>query len=131
VPQRQLSQEQVSAVLSLAGPERYNHFIKQVVGWRVSWGLWSDGWAVAESNTSSALPLWPAKEYARLCATGEWDRYSPKEIEITHLINVLLPNLAEQGDEVSVFSTPLDRSVFVNPLVLIEDLQTEMERYSD
>ncbi|MBN1209152.1 MAG: DUF2750 domain-containing protein [Myxococcaceae bacterium] len=52
------------------------------------------------------LPLWPTSESARLCATRPWAGFEPRLIPLPELVEVLLPQLAEEGIAVGVFFTP-------------------------
>ena len=63
--------KQMEAVLALSGVKRFEHFIKVIVDWREVWGLYQDGWALAEADDGIIVfPLWPAKEYAQVCAVN-------------------------------------------------------------
>jgi hypothetical protein len=68
----------IEAVLALPGPKRYAHFIKVAADQDKVWGLFSDGWALAGTEDGKEVfPLWPAREYAELCASGLWADYEP------------------------------------------------------
>ena len=130
MPLRPLSQKQMDAVLRLAGPERYNHFIKRVVDSERAWGLWNEGWAMgADDNGRPTFPIWPASEYASLCAVETWTGYEPTEISLTDLVNELLPKLLDDGVQPSVFRTPEGNAVFPTIPQLLADLKNEMLRY--
>jgi hypothetical protein len=74
-----VNEKQIEAVLALSGPERVKHFVKVVADREEAWGLSDDGWALsATDDGGTAFPLWPARDYARLCAAQEWSTYSPQ-----------------------------------------------------
>lgn len=128
--QKKLNSEQVRAVLALPGPERYEHFVKRVADWQLAWGLWDNGWASGRNDDGAdTFPLWPARDYAALCATGPWEGFQPREIPVETLLDEILPNLAAEGSEPSVFPTPDEESVFPGVELLIEDLRHELSRY--
>lgn len=125
-----LSQKQIEAVIRLSGPERYNHFIKQVADSEEVWGLYKDGWALAAmSDGTEVFPFWPAKEYAALCAQNEWAGYEPHMIDLENLIEELLPMIERDGVLPGVFYTPANKGVTPSISQLLEDLQRELQWY--
>jgi hypothetical protein len=125
-----LGERQIESVLRLSGPERYAHFVKQVSDHEEAWGLFDDGWALAETDDGrGVLPLWPAIEYAELCATGDWAAYRPKVITIQTLLEEVLPLLEERNLLPGIFPTPQSRGVTPAVSLLREDLQRELARY--
>lgn len=51
----------------------------------------------------SSLPLWPAKEYALLCATHEWANADASEIPISEFFKDIAPRLQARGIRARVF----------------------------
>ncbi len=124
------SSQQIVSVLSLPARERYSHFVKHVADWEEAWGLYADGWALAGTERGEKVfPLWPAKEYAVLCATGDWSGYSPRSIPLEDLLEALLPRLRSDGALAGVFYTPDNKGVTVPPDQLLQDLRIEASRY--
>lgn len=125
-----INQEQIKSVMSLTGPQRYEHFIKVVVDWGEVWGLFDDGWAMANTDTNEQVfPLWPAKEYAALCAEKEWEGYEPTSFTLDDLIEELLPKLEAAGVLPAIFYTPSDKGVTPTVERLLEDINIELEKY--
>jgi hypothetical protein len=123
------NEKKIAAVLALPGPKRYSHFIKVAADQRKVWGLFRDGWALAVTDDGKrAFPLWPAEEYARQCAVQEWRDYTPREIDLDTLFEVLIPKLRDSGDIVAVFPTPCQRGVIPEVEVLVADLRHELGR---
>lgn len=122
--------KKMQAILSLDGQRRYEHFVKQVADSESVWGLYNDGWALAETDDGvSVFPLWPAKEYAQLSAEGDWESFKPEEFSVYNFIDELLPNLEADGCLPGVFFTPSNRGLTPTVSQLIQDLQAEMSRY--
>ena len=125
------SEKEMEIVVGLAGNVRYERFIKLVAGWEEAWGLYQDGWALAATDNEEAVfPLWPAREYAAICASGIWANYEPEPIEITELTEDLLPRLKIDGVLPGIFYTPKDTGVITSVDRVIYDLKTEASKYS-
>jgi hypothetical protein len=124
-----LSQQQIAAVLALDGSERYSHFIKQVADRQEVWGLYADGWAMAESDTGEPLlPFWPAAEYASACAVKDWAGYEPRCLTVEEFYD-LLDNLEDDEVLPAIFYTPADKGVVPSHDRLRDDLLEELENY--
>ena len=125
-----VNQKQIEAILKLPASKRYNHFIKKVVGWKQLWALYDDGWAMSESDDGKPIfPLWPEKEYADLCISGEWENYVSKPIELDEVLNSMIPMLRERCILPGIFFTMKDGSVNVSLEQLEEDLHSELSHY--
>ena len=125
-----INQKQIDAVLKLSGAERYQHFVKKIADWEEVWGLYQDGWALLETeNNQQAFPVWPAKEYAELCAQNEWSGYEPESFSLDDFMEELLPNLSNDGVLPAVFMTPSCKGVTIDASQLISDLNKELENY--
>lgn len=124
-----INAKQMEAVVSLPGPKRYASFIKVAADQRQVWGLFSEGWALATvDNGMQAFPLWPASEYAVLCASGSWNGYEPRAIDLDALFEKLLPKLAETRTLVAVFPTPNSKGVMPELELIEADLRAELAR---
>jgi hypothetical protein len=117
---------QLEATLRLPGPERYAHFLAEAAGARQVWGLYDDGWALAEgSRGRRVLPIWPSEAFAARCAVDLWAGYQPRPIALDELFDHLIPHLTATGTELGVFYTPSGRGVIPGHDRLIEDLRAE------
>lgn len=126
-----ISKIQIEAILKLSAPKRYSHFIKKVVGWKKAWGLYDDGWAMSETNEGEAvLPLWPEKEYAQLCVSGEWSSYQPKAIRIDDIFEEVIPTLKENDILPGIFYTLDGGSINATLDELENDLKQELSKYT-
>lgn len=93
------------------------------------WGLHAEGWALASTSEGERVfPLWPAREYAELCATGIWDRFRPEEIPLDTLFDILVPKLREARTLVGVFPTPQESAVTPTLEQLVTHLKDELSR---
>ena len=126
-----VSQKQMEAVLNLPAPKRYSHFIKKVVGWKKVWALYNDGWVMSETDRGELVfPLWPEKEYAELCISGDWTNYKPEPIELDEVLDSMIPMLREKGILPGVFFTMNDGSVNASVDELERDLRDELSKYA-
>lgn len=125
-----MNPKQIEAVIKLPAPKRYDHCIKVVADRQVAWGLYSDGWALAGTSDGKAVfPIWPASEYATLCAVGDWAGYAPKEIDMEDLLDGLLPSLIERGTLLGVFYTPEDKGVIPDMSTFESDIRHELSKF--
>jgi hypothetical protein len=125
-----INERQITAVLAMPGKDRYRHFIKKIADSETVWGLFSDGWALAGTDDGAEVfPLWPAQEYAALCAVGAWDGYAPKSFTVDELLDDLLPMLENDGVLPGIFYTPQDKGVTPAIDLLRSDLKSELANY--
>lgn len=122
--------KQMEAVLALPGVKRFEHFIKVIADWQEVWGLYQGGWALAAADDGTTIfPLWPAKEYAQICAVNEWEGYEPRSITLSDFTEVLLPKLKVDGVLPGVFFTPTNKGVTPSVDDLRSALDAEMQNY--
>jgi hypothetical protein len=104
---QEMSDERLQAVLELPPFRRHAWFLQRVREAGEVWGLYAEGWALAfDDEGRDVLPLWPTATAARLCATRLWEGFEPRRIPLPELVEVLLPELAQEGIPVGVFFTP-------------------------
>lgn len=122
--------KQLEAVLALSGIKRFEHFIKVIADWQEVWGLYQGGWALAAADDETTVfPLWPAKEYAQVCAANEWAGYEPRSISLSDFTEVLLPKLKQDGVLPGVFFTPTSKGVTPSVDELKSALEAELQNY--
>lgn len=118
------------AIISLPGIKRFAHFIKVIADREEVWGLYKDGWALAETDEGvSVFPLWPAKEYAQLCAANEWATYEPRAISLDDFMKIILPKIKMDSVLLGVFSTPAGKGVTPPVDELTMALESELQNY--
>ena len=122
--------KQMEAVFALPGIKRFENFIKVIADWQEVWGLYQNGWALAAADDGTAVfPLWPAKEYAEVCAVNEWAGYEPRSISLRDFTEVLLPKLKLDGVLPGVFFTPTSKGVTPSVDELKLALEAELQNY--
>ena len=75
------------------------------------------------------FPLWPEREYAELCISGDWAEYQPESIDLDEVLDSMIPMLREWGILPGVFFTMHDGSVNANVDELEADLREELSKY--
>jgi hypothetical protein len=121
--EREQLQERMQAVLRLPAARRYSYFLQRVVESGEVWGLDGEGWALAlDDSGRDVLPLWPAPEFAAICARRLWSGFEPRAIKLQVLIENVLPQLEEEGMPVGIFFTPEGQGHPVSARELIDAL---------
>jgi hypothetical protein len=124
-----INEKKIQNVLALPGPKRYSHFIKVVADQRKAWGLFSGGWALADTNEGKkAFVMWPAREYAELCAHDLWAGYEVREIDLDTLLEVLIPKLRDSQTLAGVFPIPNEQGITPDLEQLATDLRNELAK---
>ena len=101
-----------------------------IADWQEVWGLYQDGWALAATDDGTPVfPLWPAKEYAQVCAVNEWKGYEPRSIGLSDFREVLLPKLKLDGVLPGVSFTRTSKGVTPSVDELKLALETELLNY--
>lgn len=127
--QARISDKQVQSILKLNPIDRYEHAIKQIVGWGKLWSLYNEGWGLVGDNEKRYLPIWPAKEYAKICVVDEWKNYHPKSIELDDFLTKIVPDLIKNDIFLAVFVTPQDQGVTPSYEEFISHISQELDKY--
>ena len=123
--EREQSQDRLQAVLRLPASRRYSYFLQRVVESGEVWGLDGEGWALAlDDSGRDVLPLWPAPEFAAICATRLWSGFQPRAIRLKDLVENVLPQLEEEGMPVGIFFTPQGQGHPASARELIDALRS-------
>jgi Protein of unknown function (DUF2750) len=124
-----LGAQQLADVVTLPARQRYTRFVQQVAASGEAWGLYRDGWALAKTDDGTLVfAMWPASEFADLCAEYEWDGYEPQAFSLDDLMSDLLPQLEEDEVLPGIFYTPGDRGLTPTATTLRVDLERELSR---
>ena len=83
----------------------------------------------SDDDGNPTFQLWPAKEYAALCADGLWAGFQPTEIPLDDLVKEVLPKLQRDNVRLGIFRTAKGQSVMPSVEQLSADLKNEMARY--
>jgi hypothetical protein len=122
--------KQLESVLALPDKKRFDHFVKVVADRQEVWGLYQGGWALAATNDGvTVFPLWPAKDYAQLCAVCEWEGYEPRLITLAELMDDLFPKLKKDGVLPGVFFKPEGKGMTPSVDDLNMALVSELQKY--
>ena len=84
---------------------------------------------MAEDDGTSVLPIWPGRRYAELCATGDWEGYQPRELNLSELTGEFGHRLQADAIRAGVFPTAGGRGVSVSLEALVAALREEMRLY--
>lgn len=125
------NEHEVASVSALAGPERFDYFVRKVADWEEVWSIGDDdGWALsADESGRKLVPVWPASAFAEACCVAEWVGYAPKAIKMHNWIDKWIPGMTTDSRYVAVFPTPADRGVVVTPEELADAINEAMEEY--
>jgi hypothetical protein len=127
-----INKKEIENVINLDASKRYNYFIKRVADTATLWGLYSDGWAlVRDEDGRTLLPMWPAPEYADLCAKDEWKGYKPEPIEVHDFLEGYIQELAENNIDISVFYTPFQKGINPSYEKIKKDLEAELSKIEE
>ena len=80
-----LSQQQLDEISAMPPEQRLRYFINQVVAEKQVWILTDEHGAVMlTTEDEDCIPVWPQQEFAQMWATGEWQGFEPKAIDLNH-----------------------------------------------
>ncbi len=130
---KNVSDKEYAAVIALPGPQRYEHFVRQVADFRELWSLKAaPGWVLlGDAEGNECVPIWPHSRYAQACAVVDWDGAEATAIPLDRWIEKWTPGMIRDGRKVAVFPTVSDRAVVVTPQRLHDDLQAELAQYDE
>jgi len=127
----ELTDKALEHILLLDGRTRYSFSVKRIVDWEEAWGLYEDGWVMAEDDAGhSVFLLWPAKILAERCIEPGTNGEVAREIPLDELMSDLLPKLRDDGIGVGVFDiTGSNDTPVVKPEDFLRDLTAEDSKY--
>jgi hypothetical protein len=102
--------KEIHAMLKKPGRDRYIYSVKKIADQEIAWTLKDEEGIIrtVDDDGKEYFHIWPFKEYALKCVVGEWAGFGLHRIALDDLINVILPNLHEEGTQVAVFKSPND-----------------------
>lgn len=119
----------IENVSKLTAKDRYSYFIRKVADFQTVWGLYNDGWATMESQGRKGIPFWPEPDFAKLCGTGNWVGYAPREIPLDDFLDKWVPGMLSDGIFAGIFPTLADNPFVVSAEELCADLKQELQQY--
>lgn len=124
-------EREIEAVLAADGKHRYEYFIHRVCDTRQVWGLYQDGWASLGDGSDKLIPFWPHARFAERFATGGWERYVPREIELETFLARWIPGMQSEGIQAAIFPDAKGSAVIVRPADLEANLRHELAESYD
>lgn len=123
--------EKIENVIKLTIEEKYDYFIRNVAELEEVWGLYKDNWALLSDDGHKIIfPVWPEKEFAILCCSGQWADYKPKMIPLIEFMNQWIPKMEKDSVQVNVFYVPGNKEgSIIKPDILLNDLKEELAKY--
>jgi hypothetical protein len=119
---RALHSKEISNVLALSAFDRYQHFLGRIADRSEVWGVGKEGrWSqCADDSGRTAIPFWPAFEYAQLCCA---DDDTPKVVPLDEWLTKWLPGMANDDVLVACFPTPSNVAVLLRPEQVADDVR--------
>ncbi|MEY5046956.1 MAG: hypothetical protein RLZZ175_315 [Bacteroidota bacterium] len=113
--------------------ERYSFFIKRIVAKEELWALADneDNWSIVvdENGKNPVFHFWTDKEFASFCCVGKWAKMSPKKVDFHDFLVDWLPDMADDGVKIGVFTLNENENTAVSAKQLIHDLKEEEKRF--
>jgi hypothetical protein len=113
------------SVTTLDAPERYDYFIRKICDFEVVWGLFDEGWAAGSVDGTDVIPIWPERELAAECATGDWASLAPREIPLEAFVTKWIPGATADASRFAIFPTPSQKAIVVENATLLADIEAE------
>ena len=127
---KDINLKKIENILNMTPDDRYLYFIRKITDFEEIWGLYNNGWAMAENNLNQQIiPFWPERDFAELCKTDIWQSYSSKSINLSDFMNKWLPGMNVDGKMAGVFYTPKDNGIVTTPVKILNDINDELEQY--
>jgi hypothetical protein len=125
-----MDHKKLVSILQLDAAARYAYFVRKVADTQAIWGLEQSAWASAANDEGSMpFPFWPEKEFADLCATGSWEGYAARAIDLRDFLGKWLHGMTRDGVKPVIFPTPENRGVVVSAEKLQEAIEAENAQY--
>jgi hypothetical protein len=116
-----------TAVQAMSPGERFAWFVRKAADLERVWGLHAEGWATTDDGRGGvALAVWPDRDFAAACASGQWAGHVPRPISLEDFLTQWLPDLAALSRSVTVFPTSQDDGVPISPGELAEAIHREL-----
>lgn len=114
----------MNEILSMPAEKRYEHLLKIVAVEQQIWILTDEhGCVMLNSEDEDCVPVWPAQEYAKYWATGEWDACVPKAIAIEDWLSRWTSGLEGDDVNIAVFPNPEEEGLVMFPDAFDADLR--------
>lgn len=126
----QVGPQELAAVMALPGAVRYQYFLNKVADWEELWSIGDDeGWVLSSDGVAELVPIWPAAAFARACCIGDWQKDTPRSIDLDSWLEKWIPGLVKDQRSVAVFPLPNGNGPVVTPERLQSDLSEALKAY--
>jgi hypothetical protein len=125
----ELSQDEKSGVLGAPDTKQYSYFLNKVADWGEVWSL-SNGERFASltdpDDDTKLFPVWPHAGYARDVATGAWEDFEPKAIDVHDFLEYC-QTFERDGQKVALMHQPSGDYFHMPPIPLATDIQAALD----
>lgn len=123
--------KEIEAVISLDANKRYEYSVKRIADFEALWIIGDDqGLRTYEDETGNIVfPIWPFKEFALLCCTGDFADCQPEELQLNEFLEDYVPDFKESGYKLSILPLPANKGAVVDIDTFEKTLQIELDKY--
>ena len=108
--------QNMNEVLSMSADKRYTYLLKQVALTQEIWILTDEhGCVMLNNEDEDCVPVWPAQEFAKYWATGDWAECVPKAIPLEDWLSRWTIGLEGDEVDVAVFPNPEEEGLIISP----------------
>ena len=121
-----LSEQQITDISRQQPEQRLKFLVNQVVDNQQIWILTDEHGAVMlTTEDDDCIPVWPNEEFAQMWATGDWQGFEPKAINLKDWLNKWTPGLEEDELAIVVFPMTEDDGLVFEPYELADEINTK------
>lgn len=126
---RKIKEQELRNVVKQDVRKRYKYLLRVIADEEMIFSLTRDKeWVLAADNEGTELvPVWPAAEYAALCAKGEWLGAEPCPIALDLFLRAWIPGIRGDNRKIAVFPIPEHTGAVIEPERFAEDIQAELD----
>ena len=125
-----LANKEIESVSKLEPFERYQYTVKKIADWERLFIAINDdnSFLLLKVESISVISIWPAKEYA----LATFDKIGEKKVKEFSLNDFykMIPYIKQHNILINVFSVDQNTGFVVAINEFIEDLNSELEKYS-
>jgi hypothetical protein len=126
-----MHEKQIANVLELPNEKKLRYVVKKAVDTELIWSLSDDdGWVSFSTDDGvEALPIWPAPEFAKMCAIEEWSDTQPESIDLEEWLEGWTPDLIRDKRLVAIFPGANNKGMLMQPAELAEAIRDLDDEY--
>ena len=116
-------------VIQLSAEKRHAYLLTQVTLNQKIWILTDEhGCVMLNSEDEDCVPIWPAEQFAKYWATGDWADCSPLAIPLQDWFDRWTKGLEGDGVSIAVFPNPDEEGVVVFPDIFDQELKQKASK---